>query len=461
MNKTAILAIFAVLLTTVATAAQTANQAPRTPITSTLTPKGLTAKQIRPESNAPEIPVESVSDSLLRVYGSRPDYDPFDAPLSLPPTFFMPSIYDSYIFDNPLKIGDETYSDAPHMRWIEEYEILSRQIRDRRRHLFTQHPEMVRYNLSDLPEAPTQYSAVVNPADFSINIGRELPTPIKAPTISGEEVKKRHWIRTFSASLQFSQAYVSPNWYQGGNNNLNVLANIFYNVKLNQEYHPNLLFETTAQYKLGINNAPDDSIHSYNVSEDVFQVNTTFGVKAAHRWYYSFTGQFKTQIVNSYKSNSYTLSSAFLSPGELTAGVGMTYNYANTPKTFTFDASIAPVSYNMVTVINHDVNETAYGIEEGRTTKHSFGSSVELKLSWKICYNIRFSSRLFAFSDYDSFQCDWENTLAMDINRFLSTQIYVHARYDSNTPRNPDDNWHKLQVKEIFSIGFSYKFASI
>ena len=44
--------------------------------------------------NTPQLdmPAESVSDSLLRVYNARADYDPFDMPLSLPAVFFMPIV---------------------------------------------------------------------------------------------------------------------------------------------------------------------------------------------------------------------------------------------------------------------------------------------------------------------------------------------------------------------------------
>ena len=274
-------------------------------------------------------------------------------------------------------------------------------------------------------------------------------------------MKKRHWIRSFNALLQFSQAYVSPNWYQGGTNNINMLANVVYNVKLNTEYHPNLLFETTAQYKLGINNAPNDTIHNYNITDDIFQVNTTFGIKAARRWYYSFTGQFKTQLLNSYNVNSTQLRSAFMSPGELTVGIGMTYNYANAKKTFTFDASLAPVSYALRTCISNRIDPTKYNIEAGRKTSHHFGSTAEFKIFWRLSYNITFASRIFAFTDYETAQADWENTLAFEINQFLTTQIYCHARYDSSTPRCDDPSWKKLQIKEILSVGFAYKFSTI
>lgn len=406
------------------------------------------------------LPKMSLSDSLLLAHEYDID-EIFNQPVTLPEVFFMPPIYDKYNFFTPLSVGEKVHSDIPALRWVEDNEVLVRQMYALNHNLFYNHPELVHYSLSMLPEAPPQYQAVIDPSDLSVSI-REVVQEPGAPTIEAEKVKRRHWLRKFNASLQFSQAYVSPNWYQGGNNNLNALGQIYYNVKLNEVFHPNLLFETTLQYKLGMNNAPDDSIHAYNISDDIFQINTTFGIKAAHRWYYSFTGQFKTQLLNSYKSNTTDLKSSFLSPGELTAGIGMTYAYQNKPKTFSFDASIAPVSYNLKTCINTKMNPGNYGIEEGHKTVSHFGSTAELKLSWRISHNISFNSRLFTFTDYESFQADWENTLAFEINKFLTTQIYCHARYDTRTPYDPDEEkWKKLQVKEIFSIGFAYKFSSI
>lgn len=397
-----------------------------------------------------------VTDSLLQPYDLTGIGEP------LPDWFFVPAVYDHFIFEDldnpiftPLRSGEES------LVWLDDETRRARTMQQMRRRFFFSHPELVPYNYELLPEAPVKFSPVVDPSNYSIDM-REMPTVAEVKTtVEPEPVRKRHWLRTFQVGLQFSQAYVSPNWYQGGNNNLNVLGNIFYNVKLNPEFHPNLLFETTAQYKLGMNSAPDDSIHTYNISDDLLQVNSTFGIKAAKRWYYSFTGQFKTQLLNSYNTNSRQLRSAFLSPGELTAGVGMTYNYATPSKNFTFDASISPLSYNLRTCINKELDETNYGIKEGRTTVSKFGSSVELKLFWKMSSNISLRSRVWVFTDYDLFQADWENTVVFEINRFLTTQIFCHARYDSQTPRVEDTKWSKLQIKEILSIGFSYKFATI
>ncbi len=385
----------------------------------------------------------------------------------LPAYFFRPAVFVEHRPYNPVTLETPMPDPESPIRWLEEETRMQAVMENIYYDMFSKHPEAVTYNINLLPEAPKRYHAEVDPQDHTIKIEETTSITNAAPTIQAAEVQKRHWIKTFNVAVHFSQAYVSPNWYQGGNSNLNVLGNIFYNVKLNPKYHPNLLFESTFQYKIGINSTPEDELHKYNISDDLFQLNSTLGIKAARRWYYSFTLQFKTQLFKSYEPNKEPLRSAFLSPGDLTFGIGMTYSYANPKKTVTLDASIAPLSYALRTCINPDIDPTRYNVEAGHKVKHSFGSSAELKFFWKICHNISYRSRIFAFSDYESVQADWENTLTFDINRFLTTQIYAHARFDTKTPKTPDNEdgtpskWKKLQVKEILSIGFTYKFSSI
>lgn len=380
---------------------------------------------------------------------------------ALPVFVFTPAVYQYYIYpDTTAMLHPEISRNKPHLLWLDEARAAKRKEVGMLQRFMMTNPQLVHYNLESLPEAPKMYIGKVDPTRHTIEIQEMAPID---PGKLQVELNRRHWLRTFTSSLQFSQAYISPNWYQGGSNNLNMLANIYYNVKLNPKYHPNLLFESTFQYKLGLNSAPEDSLRSYAISEDLLQVNSTFGVKAARRWYYSLTGQFKTQMLNSYVKNKYNLKSAFLSPAELTAGLGMTYNYASKNKRFTFDASLAPLSYNMKICIrpNDEVPHASFNIPTDQKTVSKFGSTAECKLMWQMTKNIQFRSRLFFFSDYNYAQADWENTLAMDINRYLSTQIYVHARYDTTTPPSSDPSWHKLQVKEILSFGVSYRFSSI
>jgi hypothetical protein len=354
-------------------------------------------------------------------------------------------------------VGDNSF-----MRWADDGVELGREMARRRQTYMIGHPARVRYNVKWLPEPPKQYRAVIDPSKATITV-EEVNVERKnlVDEVHDAGIERRNWLHTFNGSLQFSQAYISPNWYQGGNNNLNMIANVIYSVKLNQAFHPDLLFENTIQYKLGLNSAPDDSIRSYSISEDLLQINSKFGVKAAKKWFYSVALTFKTQLFDGYKSNTRDLKAAFLSPGELNIGLGMTYNHASAKKTFTFDASISPLSYNLKTCINSRMDETDYGIKAGRKTVSEYGSSAEAKMTWKITRNITYTGRWFVFSDYSYLQGDWENTFNFSVNRYISTQIYVHARYDSSTTRDPDSKWHLWQLKEILSFGFAYQFSTI
>lgn len=385
----------------------------------------------------------------------------------MPRSYYMPAVFDTYdatlaeeaaSADRPLAIEG---FDTEKMNWADIAVIRDQRRRNRIQQFMMAHPELVRYNLESMPRAPKEFVMEVDPTTAKISV-TEFTRDVKEMTGVAPKLDlgRINWINTFDGSLQFSQAYISPNWYQGGKSNLNGILFMQYNVKLNEAFHKNLIFETNVQYKLAVNNAPDDTIHAYNISEDLFQVNTKFGLRAWKRWYYSITGQFKTQLLNNYRINSNDLTSAFLSPGELNVGVGMSYNYSNPKGTINFAANINPLSYNMKMCINDEkLNPVWFGIEEGHRTISQYGSNIELTFKAKVAWNIEYYSRVFAFTNYEVTQGDWENTVTFNINKFLSTKIFAHLRYQSDANRFEDTKWHKWQFKEILSIGFSYRFS--
>lgn len=384
----------------------------------------------------------------------------------LPLIAFMPTVFDSIAVEAPHEFNDVDgmlLPEEPAMDWVKTELNRTRRYRDLKHHFMVQFPHIVKYNLGDLPEPPKQYSVAVDPSKSTITITEIISGPVSdvTPDNLAEEIKRKNWLHTFNGSLQFSQAYISPNWYQGGNNNVNMIGQAIWNVKLNPAFHPNLIAEATTQYKLAMASAPQDSVHSYIISEDLFQFNGTLGLKAFDNWYYSLTGMFKTQLLNNYKSNSNDLKAAFMSPGELNLGIGMTYNKTNPKKTFSVDVSIAPLSYNLKISTNRRIPVTNFGINEGHRSVSEIGSNAEVKVKWDIMWNISYNSRLFVFSNYEYVQGDWQNTFNFSFNRYLSTQLYVHLRYDSSKPPVEGTKWHRWQLKEILSFGFQYQFKTI
>lgn len=344
----------------------------------------------------------------------------------------------------PFYAGDEWLVNAMNMRRRQK-EIVGRYVYE--------HPENVKYNIKNLPEPPKQYVIKSEPNHLTLSL-EEIK--VTEPLPEKEKVEVKSWIGNFVADVQFSQAYVSANWYQGGNSNLNLLGNFLYTISLNPNKYPKLLFDNCFQYKIGIYSTPQDSIHSYNFSEDLLQINSKFGVKAVKHWYYTATLQFKTQFFNNYQQNSRTMKAAFLSPGELNIGLGMTYNSKANKDKVNLSLTLDPISYNLKICRNiTDLNPENFGIDAGKHTANEIGSKLQFNVSWVFTPNISWASTLYGFSDYSYVQLDWQNTISFDINKYLSTKIFLNLRYDTSAV--PDPEWKRLQFKEILSFGFTYK----
>lgn len=319
-------------------------------------------------------------------------------------------------------------------------------------------PSQKNYAFWTLPVPPT-----LPPDDYSYAAflrRQHLNVNLESAIIPEIELEKRHWLHVLNVAVQFSQAYLSKNWYQGGNNYLALLGNFLWDVQLNQVFHPNMMFQSTLSYKLGMNSTEDNALHKYSISEDLFQYNFKFGYKAAHHWYYSFTTQFKTQLLNNYYSDSMVRIASFLTPGTLTLGAGMTYTKQNAKKTIDLVASISPLSYNLKTAIDSAIDHQLFGMDQAVKSVSEYGSSAEINFSWRMLDNILYKTRLFLFTDYKQSNADWQNTFEFQFSRFFSTQLYINLRYDSTADKSLDPKWNRWMLKEILSVGLSYTFST-
>ncbi len=388
----------------------------------------------------------------------------YDSVRLRPSELFMPLIYSRFLQFTADSVNAAANTDAAgldsHSEWLDSVSRAHDRAARTRFGAIVSHPELVHYNMDKLPEPPKEYVVKADPSRNQLTIA-PFTTDDSKPgrPIDRRHIRRRNWLHTFTSSLHFTQAFISDNWYQGGENNINVLGDVEWQLDLNQKLHPNILFSNTMHYKIGIMTAHSDSLRNYSINEDNFQLNTKFGYKAIKNWYYSATLQFKTQFFNAYKSNTHNLAASLLSPGELNVGLGMTYNYVDPKKDRSVSLSVAPASYNMK--ICRDITRLSpesFGIDAGHHTKHNFGSNMECKFIWTFNANIGWTARLYAFTDYKYVQGDFENTFDFSITRHLETKLYLHLRYDSSRTR--DAYWKYWQLKEILSFGLTYRFAT-
>ncbi len=335
--------------------------------------------------------------------------------------------------------------------WLRRATELDTMRQSRQYEVINNAPELAEYAASALPAIPM--AQVMNKAATSNMVTvNTLPVFDDKPLNMGLPQLPR-WTKKTTSAVQLSQMYVSDNWYQGGQNNLNLNSTQSFN--LTYDDMKSVKFTTNVLWKLGLNSAPDDTVHSMRVNEDLFRLESNLGIKAFDSWYYTLSGIFNTQLFNTYVANSETVKTTLLSPSDFNLGLGMQYSYSNKPAGFSCNVIMAPLAYNLTFVVDSvSVDPTSFGIPDG-LSKSEIGSNFEIKTSWSIRKDLTWSSRLFYYTNYERVLCDFENTFNLIFNQYFSTRLFFHLRFDDST-HTPDTPL--FQTKELISVGFNYKW---
>ena len=282
------------------------------------------------------------------------------------------------------------------------------------------------------------------------------PSLVHDPQEDANEMKRMQryivspWRYDATVQIQFAQNYTSKNWYQGGNKfNFNLLTLLKGNVIYSKN---NMLWENMGEWRSGFANAPADTIHGYNVTDDLFRIYSKFGYQIAKNLYASGSAEIKTNLWDTWVANSETtVKSTFLTPLRYSMDVGLDYKPVNG-----LSIMLSPASYKLVYAYDTQrVAATSFGIDEGKQILNQIGSSVRVKWHWQPIREIILDTEFYLYTNYKKVEIDWQTDCNFIINRFLSTRISLHPRFDNTVLT---DGKAKLQFKEVLSVGFTHKF---
>lgn len=295
-------------------------------------------------------------------------------------------------------------------------------------------------------------------------------------------VKKHLWNYRTESSLVFSQSALS-NWVKGGENSVSSALDITGYADFR---NPDLKLSSAnfARLKLGFMASGGEDIRK---NLDLLETNSKVNHKAFGKFDFSAIMLFKTQVAigKSYtKVNGEEVSSVvskFMNPAVLTLGFGLDYK-PNKETSINF----SPLSYKATFVpaggkitkdslIAGKIDQTRYGVEVGKTSKHEPGASIMVSRISRPVKNVTLTNRLQLFTNYihnpQNIDVDWEMIAVYNLNWFTDLRLNTHLIFDDDTrttvmegglPVKLEDGTEKktarIQFKELFGVSLMFKF---
>ena len=330
-------------------------------------------------------------------------------------------------------------------------------------HVYLQRPDLVEVTESEQQESgvlrqDVMEQSIVNPLTM-VEEAEPLPPAPQAEAVEIVVQKPNFWKFKGDGYLQFMQNYVSGNWYKGGESNYSAVGSV--TLEANYDNKQKWKWENKLEMKLGFQTSRTDSVHRFKANEDLLRYTGKVGLQAANRWYYTLQMLAYTQFARGFKSNDLKTYSDFLSPLNISVGLGMDYKVEWLSKKLTGTINLSPiaVNYRYVDRTVFDGKKwfpSRYGIDDGKHHLTDFGSQLTASLEWKINDVVSWKTRLYAFTSYKRTELEWENTFALRVSKYISANLFLFPRFDDANVR--DDDLGFWQFKEYSSLGFSYNF---
>lgn len=326
-------------------------------------------------------------------------------------------------------------------------------------HIYLKRPELVKVTESEQEKAGSLRQDIIEtPVTQEVEIVDQAAPMPETPEAAPVEVvieKPNFWKYKGDASLQVMQNYVSDNWYKGGESNQAAVGTV--TLEANYDNKSKWKWDNKLEMKLGFQTSPSDTVHKFKTNEDLIRYTGKVGLQAANRWYYTLQMLAYTQFYHGLKSNNTKVFSDFMSPFNLSVGLGMDYKVQALANKLTGTINMSPLAVNYRYVDRADLAKS-FGVKTPDHT-HSltdFGSQITASITWNVNDVLTWKTRIYGFTSYERSEVEWENTFTLRVSKYISANLFLFPRFDD--ANNRDEDLGYWQFKEYSSLGFSYNF---
>ena len=280
---------------------------------------------------------------------------------------------------------------------------------------------------------------------FAQNTEKELINVTSGAETRAKDTTSLGWKTGGNFVFLANQSAFNNNWLSGGTSNTagNLVVNYDFNYKTPKMIWDNKIFVAYGLTKL--KTQPE-----FSKTDDRLEYTSLLGKKASGYWFYSAFANFRTQMDAGLAANG-TRISHFFSPAYLQAGPGMLWKKSDNLK-----VNIAPATSRLIVVHDHFTEfGSAFGVEQGKTSRFEFGAALNGYYKFNIMENVSMENIVNLYSNYldkpQNVDIDYQMNLSMKINKYLSTNLAFQAIYDDNAVG-------AFQIREVFGLGFNAKF---
>lgn len=299
------------------------------------------------------------------------------------------------------------------------------------------------------------------------------------------------WIHSGSFTLGANEGFLH-NWAAGGEVASLVVNGVFHG-NITHLNHADV-WSNTLDLAYGLNYAYSNAFIPRK-TDDRIDFTSQYGklMKGSKEYFFAGLFNLRSQFTKGYDYTlpdwQHTPTSNHFSPAYFTLAAGMEYRKGSGISIFLSPIAAREVIANRIyTSLN---KAGAFGIDSGKTSAFQFGAYFSGKFSFPLTKTIQYNTRLDLYCNYlakdtkdaagnitkhdnpGNIQVFYDNLLTIKAYKSLTLAFGLTLAYDNNVPfsktyvdpksgltvdkNQPGEDMGWLQVKQIFTVGISYK----